>query len=443
MSANGWSALMRLPPVSIGGMQRLPLYSLLGGLALLTGFARELLVASEFGLSPELDAYVAVLGFHLFFGMQIGNALDNAFVSRVGRLGGEHVRAHLNATLQGLVLVNLAIAAFLIAFSGVLVAALFPAFTQAQQALAVRLTGFMVVSIALANMAGLMRGGLQLLGEFAPGFLSGSLISLCSIAALLLFSDTLGVESLVLGLLLGNLLVCALCAARLWGRGVLSFKPDASAGRPRLFPLWGAAAVVLVGEVLYQAQAMTERSLASGLAPGTIAAFFYASALTLVPLSLFVLPLVTTQYPRLTRLFASDRTAGVRLLLGYGTALALGGCAAGLILAVGADPLVRLVFMRGSFSAADAERTAAILSVLALALPFLCVSRLVRFGFYALGDYRTPVFGNLTGVLTLAGAGAALVPAWGARGLAVASLLAAASATSLMVVLLVARLRHG
>lgn len=442
MSANGWSALMRLPPVSIGGMGRLPLYSVLGGVALLTGFARELLVASKFGLSPDLDAYVAVLGFHLFFGMQLGNALDNAFVSRVGRLGGSHVGAHLNATLRGLVLVDVAIAALLIAFSGPIVAALFPAFTQAQHALAVRITGFMIVSIALANMAGLMRGGLQLLGEFSPGFLSGSLISLCSIAALLLFSDALGIESLVLGLLLGNLLVFALFAARLRGKGVLSLGRDAAAPRPRPFHLWGAAAVVLVGEVLYQAQAMTERSLASGLEPGTIAAFFYASALTLVPLSLFVLPLVTTQYPRLTLLFCKDRKAGGHLLLAYGSALALGGCGAVLILTSFADPLVRLVFMRGSFSAADAERTAAILSVVALALPFLCVSRLVRYGFYALGDYRTPVYGNLASLLTLALAGATLVPSLGARGLALASVLAVALGTALMVVLLVARLRH-
>jgi len=74
-----------------GSVQAVSGYSLLTGLGLLLGFIRELTVASTFGLSSELDVFVAVMSVQLFFGAQIGNALETAFISRIAKQGGAAV----------------------------------------------------------------------------------------------------------------------------------------------------------------------------------------------------------------------------------------------------------------------------------------------------------------------------------------------------------------
>src|SRR5262250_1595030 len=89
-------------------------YSLLTAVGLALGLARELTVASTFGLSPQLDVFVAVMTLQLFFGAQIGNALETAFIARAAKEGGVRiVRREVKPALCGLLLVNLGVVLFL------------------------------------------------------------------------------------------------------------------------------------------------------------------------------------------------------------------------------------------------------------------------------------------------------------------------------------------
>jgi putative peptidoglycan lipid II flippase len=68
------------------------------------------------------------------------------------------------------------------------------------------------------------------------------------------------------------------------------------------------------------------------------------------------------------------------------------------LLALG-DPIVRLLFQRGEFGAAEAMATSQALAGYAVGLPAFSATRLAAQTFYALGDTRTPV---RVGFLTLA-----------------------------------------
>ena len=57
--------------------------------------------------------------------------------------------------------------------------------------------------------------------------------------------------------------------------------------------LWGSVATVMAGELVYAGVALTERSVASQLPGGSIAALFYAHIVISVPLSLFIVPIAT------------------------------------------------------------------------------------------------------------------------------------------------------
>ena len=420
-------------------------YSLFSAAALILGFARELIVASSFGLSYELDVFVAIMGFHLFFGVQVGNALENAFVSKVAKLDGDHhVVENFISSLYGLILINCIIGVVLILISDDLIKFIFPKFNNQQLALSNTLVDLFVITILFANVSGLMRGGLNVLRDFSPGFLSGSFISIFSIASVLLFSAEIGINALVFGFMAGNFFVLLFFGFRLSRKcsfaGMLRFP---NIFDPKLFYIWSAAAIVLIGEVFYQATSMTERSLASLLQVGTISSFFYASALVMVPLALIVVPATTILFPRMTETFGRNREEGVKLLKDFGRYILLFSILLVIILTTSSDYLINMIYVRGRFSVEDGHRTAAILSIIAFSLPALSVSRLLAYSFYALSDYRTPVYGHIVHWLILLSLGFTFVPIYGAKGLAFSSVAAVTCATLLMYVLLLKKLRHG
>jgi peptidoglycan biosynthesis protein MviN/MurJ (putative lipid II flippase) len=417
----GSVALRQLSSGLIGSVRALSGYSILTGLGLLLGFVRELTVASTFGLSPQLDVFVAVMSLQLLFGAQIGNALETAFIARVAKEGGTAaVGRSVKPALCGLLLVNLGVVVFLLGSGGFLVHSIFPRFDATQAASGVRTLHLLTAPIVFASTAGLLRGALSVLGAFAPGFAAGSIISLCSIASITFLSERLGIDALILGVAAGNLLVMLLFAIRLvrmtWSTPSESRPP----AREGWFLLWGAAGTILLGELIYWAVALTERSLASWLPAGSIAGFFYASTIVSVPLSLLVIPLTTMAFPRTVEAFGRDRRAGLAMLRNHGLLLLAVSVAVVAVVTVFAEPIVELVFMRGKFSLEHARFTASILSITVWALPFMSLGRIFRNSCYALSDYRTPLVGLTLQWLLLAGLGAVLVPRVGVQGLAIA-----------------------
>ena len=408
-----------------GSARALSGYSLLTGFGLLLGLARELAVASAFGLSPQLDVFVAVLTIQLFFGAQVGNALETAFISRVASEGKTLiVYRSLWPAIYGLLLVHIGIIGCLVVTGSFLLGTIFPRFDRDQLTLASHTLHALFLPIIFASTAGLLRGALAVLGSFAPGFLAGSIVSCCTIVSVMLFSSSLGIDALTLGVSVGNLGVLTVFAGRLvvLKREVASVTPPALAlsADGGWFVLWGAATTVLIGELIYAGMALTERSLASRLPSGSIAAFFYASTIVSVPLSLIVRPVTTMLFPRMVQIFKKDVRAGLSTLGMPIVALVTASAGVVLLVSLLAEPIVETVFVRGRFSLDHAKLTAAILSVTIFALPFMSVGQLIRNACYSLSDYRSPIVGLAIQWMMVIGLGTLLLPRYGARGLAAA-----------------------
>src|SRR5215510_1208417 len=180
-------------------LRGLPLYALLSAAGLVLGFLRELTVASTFGLGRELDVFVAVVSIQLFFGVQIGNAVETVFISKVAALNKRDVWSCFWKAGRSLMVANLLILSVLIVLSGGILALIFPAFSREQNELGVHLIRMLMLPIVFANMAGLVRAALAVTGTFAPGFMAGSIISLCTITSVLLLAGSFGIDSLVWG----------------------------------------------------------------------------------------------------------------------------------------------------------------------------------------------------------------------------------------------------
>ena len=175
--------------------------------------------------------------------------------------------------------------------------------------------------------------------------------------------------------------------ALLWGTGLgfalqlmlLAFivraaRMPVAPGVPRQWPFdrslttrvgWLAAA-----QALMALGGLVDQVILAHLPPGTLAAFGYANRVMALVLTLSASVLGRALLPVLAGLDQEAARAVARRWAGWMFWLGLVGA---LLLALAADPVVRLIFERGAFSAQDRVATATLLRWLAMQLPLYLV----------------------------------------------------------------------
>ncbi len=124
---------------------------------------------------------------------------------------------------------------------------------------------------------------------------------------------------------------------------------------------------------------------------GAAAATYYGERLYHFPLGVLGLAVAAAIFPLLSRHAArgdrqklgDDLTLGLRLVICLGVPAGVG-------LIMLAEPLARLLFERGQFTADDTARTARMIACYAMGVWAFCALPVVIRGFYALGDCGTP-----------------------------------------------------
>ncbi len=172
---------------------------------------------------------------------------------------------------------------------------------------------------------------------------------------------------------------------------------------------------------------LVDNKFASYLPDGNIASLQYAMRLFQLPLGVFAVSIGTALLPRLAVAEAKTDPLGFRRYFSDGmaaTALILIPATAGFLL-IG-DDVVRLLFQRGHFTAADTARTAAVLGSFSLGLLAYGWDYLGVRVCYALGRTSLPIVGAIASMATNAILDAVLVGPFGAPGLAFASAVAGA-----------------
>jgi putative peptidoglycan lipid II flippase len=132
--------------------------------------------------------------------------------------------------------------------------------------------------------------------------------------------------------------------------------------------------------------------LASGLAPGSLAAINYAWLLMLLPQGVFAQSVATAAFPTFSAQAAAGQRADMRSTLAatLRAVLYLAVPAAGGLIVL-RTPLVQAVFERGAFTAESTQMVAWALALFALGLPAHALVEITVRAFYALHDTKTPV----------------------------------------------------
>jgi putative peptidoglycan lipid II flippase len=361
------------------------------------GLLREMVISARFGTGGELDAYLAAFRLpDILFQIVAGGALASAFIPTFASLwarNGEGDAWRLASAIINLVLLlTVALAAMAALLAPWLVrTAIAPGFDPARQALTVELMRLMLLTPVIFGVSGVVMGILNARQHFLLPALAPVLYNLGIIAGAALLAPRMGVYGLAVGVVggaLGHLLVQIPGLVRHGMRysATLGLRSAGvrEVGRLMLPRAIGLAAV--------QVNFLVNTILASGLAPGSLAALNYAWLLMLLPQGVFAQAVATAAFPTFSAQAAKGQRAEMRSTLAATLRavlyLAL-PAAVGLI--VLRTPLVQLVFQRGAFTARSTEMVTWALAFFALGLPAHSAVEITVRAFYALHDTRTPV----------------------------------------------------
>jgi putative peptidoglycan lipid II flippase len=413
------------------------------------GVVREQVLAALFGAGNAMDAYnvayrIPNLVRDLFAEGAMSSAFVPTFTRHLSASGRESAWRLANYVINGLIVITGLLVILGMVFAEPIVETFAGAYRNVpgKLELTVFLTRLMLPFLTFVAVAAACMGMLNSLHRFFIPALSPAMYNVatitCAIAVVPLM-PAVGlppIAGIALGTLLGGAAQLALQLPVLRRQGY-AYKPildwhDESL--KRVLVLMGPGTMGLAAT---QINVFVNTVLATGEGTGAVSWLNYAFRLMYLPIGLFGISIATATLPAVSRHAAQNEPHQVRRTVADGLSLMMMmNVPATVGLVVLAVPIIRVIFERSAFTAADTAATAAALQLYALGLVGYSVVRIASPVFYALQQNRTPVIVSVVTVLVNAALNLALVRVMGYRGLALGTSIAALFSAAVLIVLL-------
>jgi putative peptidoglycan lipid II flippase len=402
---------MTASPLTTRQIARAALVVLLGFLASgILGLFRSSVIASTFGATAILDAYVAAQRIpEMLFVLVAGGALGSSFIpvfARYLQADDQPGAWRLASAVMTIALLAAALLAAVIALLApqIVTSVIAPDSTPELQQLTADLMRIMLLTVPIFSVSGLLMGILNAHQSFTLPALAAAMYNIGQIIGALLISHALPVLTIdgqtsanVYGLAWGVVLGAALhLLIQLPGlrRVPARLRPLASLATPGarevltlMLPRVLGLAVVQINFIVNVALALPPR-----MVEGSVTAFSYAWTLMFFALGIVAQSVGTALFPSLSALAAAGDMDGYRerLVSAVKGVLFLALPAAVGLVVLG-EPVIRALFERNAWTLEHSRATAWALAFLAVGVAGHALLELLSRAFYALADTWTPV----------------------------------------------------
>lgn len=366
-----------------------------------TGFMRDIIIATMFGATPVADAFFVAFKIPNFMRRLVAEgAFTQAFVPLLADF--QHKGESQTKKIIGVVWGTLASATFAITVLGVLLAPFLvtifapgyatdsdPArLNYASDFLRVTFPYLFFISMTAFCGAVLNGFGYYAAPAFSPVWLN---ISMIGGAWYLSGYFDIGVWGLVWGVLIAGVLQNVFLLPFMYRNNFLSgIRVDWH--DPVVRKILLAMLPALFGVSIAQLNLLMDTAFASFLENGSVSWLYFSDRLMNFPLGIIGIAVSTVSLPNLSRhaaardsmAFSNTLHWAIRIILLTAVPSMLG-----LILL--AKPIIVTLFMQGSFLLNDAFMTSKSLQMFSLGLPAFMLVKVLASAFFAQKDYRTPV----------------------------------------------------
>lgn len=369
------------------------LMAILTVLSKLIGFVREMVMANYFGTSYVTDAYVMATAIpSVIFGgilVSVSTAYMPTF-SKITESNGIEKSNKFTSEIMNLVfLISLISGVVGFIFSDQIVGI----FASGFEGETAQLTSFFVKItfsyVIFSSMSGILDAYLQYKGFFLPPILTGYLLSICTIVAIVVCAHT-SYYYLPFGMLVGYLLrfICIFLISK---KNTFSYIPSFRFNKA-VREILALMVPVFLGTSLIKINAYINKALATGLGEGSVSALNYANLLNSMIVTVTITILTTIVYPKLVRAnslkdyqrFNKILDMGFYIVIMITLPLSLGAMAY-------SDQLVKVVYERGAFDEAATLITGSAFLYYALGLVFISLNALLTKTYYSMHNMVTPM----------------------------------------------------
>ncbi len=415
------------------------------------GFTREMLMAAALGTGPVADAFYAAFQFpNTFRRLFAEGAFNTAFVPLFAKeieAGGHDGARRFSEEVFGVlftVLIFITIAMEL-AMPFLVSTIIAPGFTGDPQKynLTVALAAIMFPYLMCMSLGAMMAGMLNSLRRYfaaavAPVFLNVILIGV------LYYAWHAGADGLSVGYWMawGVMAAGVVQLAIVWiavchaGISIGFRRPRMTQNVKRLlwlaFPAAITGGITQINTLIGTAIASTQASAVSSLA--------LADRVYQLPLGVVGIAVAIVLLPELARALKAGNPVEAANLqnrsVEFTLFLTLPAAAALLVIS---EPIVRLLYERGAFTADNTQIVSSILAIFGLGLPAFVLIKAFTPGYFAREDTRTPMVFAAISVAVNVALALALFPSMGAPGIATASSVAGWTNALMLLVVLVRR----
>jgi len=371
----------------------------------LFGFMREMILAAIFGANYIVDAYVMshTILTTLFGGIII--ALSTAYMplfSQISEKKSKEEGKKFTSDIIGLlILITLAISIIGIFFSNQIVTVFAWGFKGETANLAKFFVKILFSYIIFSSIAGILESYLQYNGVFIPQIISGYLISICMGAGIIISAYT-SCYYLAFGTLAGYALRCLVVIYFAKKNGYKQYLQINL--KKNLKEIFRLAFPVFIGSYITYINIFVDKTLASNLAEGSIAALNYASLLNMMIINVTITILSTIIYPKLSQANALNQKVRFNALVsnGFNIVVIIGWpCSLGAMLY--STQVIRMVYERGAFTESATGMTSSAFFYYAAGMMFVAANEFIVRIYYSMKDMKTPMMvGGVSVIVNIA-----------------------------------------
>jgi putative peptidoglycan lipid II flippase len=411
--------------LSVQIVRGMALVGIVGVAVKLIALGKEMTAAAAFGAGPMMDAYLVALAVPAFaltvFPASFATALVPALVARPGDGPAREAIAFAITAGGVLSIVILAAGEPVLALAGY-------GFSDARFDQALELYRLLVPVFFFGCITSTLGAIANAAHRFVAPAATPAISVVVTVLAIWWKAADWGVTSIAVGLSVGLAIETAALAS-LVARAGLPWMPSWRGMTRRLRGVLDGARPLILSAALLGATTLVDQAMASALAPGDVAIFGYGTRLgAVVATSAGAVAVVCLPY--FSSLTATRDWRGLRRTLFELTAVVAAASVPVVgIFVLASEPLIRLMFERGAFSAADTSAAAWVQTLFAFHIPFYVLANMALRGLAAFGRTApTAWIGALFLIFNAAG-NWILMQILGIAGIALATTLAYALAS--------------
>jgi len=377
-------------------------------LTTLVGIVRGSVISHAFGTSMELDAYnaanrVTELLFNLTAGGALGSAFIPMFTGMLTRKDTQGAWKLASGVINALLVILVGVTALMWVFAPAIVEkilfSLVANSNPAMLGLTVTLLRTMLPTVIIFGVSGLVMGMLNAHQIFLWPALAPAMYSLGQIVGILFLPESMGVQRLAVGAVLGALGHLALQVPNLVRLPNRFYEKAAGFKDVAVRQVLKLMVPRIIGAGVVQLNFVANTIIGLSLGAGSASALTWAFTIMLMPQAAIAQSAGTASLPTLSAQielgqfdqFKQTLSGIMRVML----LLALPATVGLILLRV---PIIRVLYERGSFDASSTQMVAWALLWYAVGLTGHSLVEVLSRAFYAMHDTKTPV---IVGVLAM------------------------------------------